>query len=89
MFIENPIFSASFITRFKLHLGQPSKGVPSALYISQINLAEFTLSLPLQGKIWNEFLSGWKNISDVSILLNPLIEEPSSMISLFKAFSIC
>ena len=88
-FIEKPIFSASFITLFKLHLGHPSNGVPSALYISQINLAELIPSFSLHGKIWNVFLSGWKNISEVSMLLNPLIEEPSNMISLFNAFSMC
>ena len=80
-----PISSASLSTFLRIYLGSPSKGVPSVLYTSQINLA----TLPccgLHGNISNVFRSGCRYISDSSKRTIPSSAEPSNIHLLSSAF---
>jgi len=80
------LWTSAYDHFFKIFLGQPSKGVPSELYTSHINLATLPVC-GLQGKIVKVFKSGRRYISDSSILTKPSIDEPSNIISFLRHFS--
>ena len=60
--------------------GSPSYGLPSGVTTSQIIRATFERSPSFRGMSWNVSGSGIATMSDSSIALKPLIDEPSKPI---------
>ncbi|OPY28283.1 MAG: hypothetical protein A4E28_01677 [Methanocella sp. PtaU1.Bin125] len=84
--MTNPALSASLIMRLRLPRGSPGNGFPLGRYTSQTSRATLPYSL-CHGMSVNVSRSGFRYMSDSSILTKPSMDEPSNMTSPSSAFS--
>src|ERR1044071_3048676 len=77
------------MARFSVDRGQPVKGVPSGLAMSQMTRATRSEPAYVHGSTWNVERSGLRYMSDSSVRTNPSIDEPSNVMCTSSASPNC